>query len=87
MGKADMLTDAARRRPIVQEADIARTTAGQIQDRTAPPPQDRCKFNLRLPRRYFTLLDTAAARRPGRLSRNDMVAEAVEELLRREGLL
>jgi hypothetical protein len=45
------------------------------------------KFNLRLPPRYFTLLDTARARRAGRPSRNTMVAEAVEDLLRKEGLL
>lgn len=87
MEKAKMLAEGARRRAIVHEADVAATTAGQIQDRLAPTKADRMKFNLRLPPRYFTLLDTARARRAGRPSRNTMVAEAVENFLRKEGLL
>lgn len=49
MNKLDLLTDAARRRSAVRETDVARTTAGQIQDRPAPDVPERRKFNLRLP--------------------------------------
>lgn len=84
MTKADSLQC---RRRVVREADVAITTAGQIQDQVTPPPDSRQKMNLRLPGRYYRLLDTISTRRAARPSRNALIGEAVELLLRQEGVL
>lgn len=84
MPKADNLQS---RRRIVHESDVAETMQGQIQDRISPPTSPRQKMNLRLPGRYYRLLDTVSARRAARPSRNALVGEAVEMLLRGEGVL
>lgn len=86
MSKQNKLREGSRR-GIVHEADIARTTSTQIQDRTGHGEADRRKFNLRMPARYFDLLDTLSHRRAGRPSRNALIGEAVEMLLEREGML
>lgn len=86
MSKGTLL--AQRARPVVRPEDLVRVTAGQIQD-AAPVEKagERQKMNLRLPPRIFALLDTVSARRAGRPSRNALIGEAVEDLLRRERLL
>lgn len=77
-----------QRRRFIQESDIAQTTAEQLQDQPRSEIEAiRQKMNLRLPGRYFTLLDTVSARRASRPSRNALIAEAVEMLLRSEQVL
>ncbi len=48
----------------------------------APSPLDR--INLRLPPETFAAIDQARAARPGHVSRNTWLTEAVEEKLARE---
>jgi len=80
-------TTLAQRRSVIHEADVARTTASQIQDRCPPSDAARLKMNVRLPGRYYVLLDTISARRASRPSRNALIGEAIELLLRQEGVL
>lgn len=49
---------------------------------TNTKPLDR--FNLRLSPEVFALLDQASALRPGSLSRNTWIAEAIQQKLARE---
>ena len=50
----------------------------------APTPLDR--INLRLPPETFAAIDRARAGRPGQVSRNTWLTEAVEEKLARESV-
>jgi len=50
----------------------------------APRPLDR--INLRLPIEVFRAIDADRARRPGIVSRNTWITEAIQEKLLREGV-
>ena len=54
-----------------------------FQDHTSPKTLDR--INLRLAPATFQAIDKARAGRPGNVSRNTWISEAVEEKLAREG--
>jgi hypothetical protein len=45
---------------------------------------ERC--SLRLPKQVFASIETARAKRPGYLSRNSWIAEAIRDKLRKEGI-
>lgn len=49
---------------------------------TATEPQGRS--SLRLPPELLAAIDAARAKRPGKISRNTWITEAVQEKLRRE---
>jgi hypothetical protein len=49
----------------------------------ASRPLDR--INLRLPAEVFRAIDAGRARRPGTVSRNTWITEAIQEKLLREG--
>lgn len=44
------------------------------------------KFTLRIPVYLRDAVDTSAASRPGRMSRNSWIAEAIVEKLKKEGV-
>ena len=44
------------------------------------------KFTLRIPTHLRDAVDTSAASRPGRMSRNSWIAEAIVEKLKKEGV-
>ena len=52
-----------------------------------PQAKDKDRINLRLPTEVFTAIDKARARRPGSISRNTWITEAVQEKLLREAEL
>lgn len=53
-------------------------------DSKSPPVRDLDRINLRLAGRTFSAIDAACAARPGNVSRNTWIAEAIEEKLARE---
>ncbi len=53
-------------------------------DSKTPAVRDLDRINLRLAGRTFSAIDAACAARPGNVSRNTWIAEAVEEKLARE---
>ena len=55
---------------------------GAMSDSPYPTPLDR--INLRLPAETFEVIDRARAARPGHVSRNTWITEAVEDKLARE---
>lgn len=48
-------------------------------------PEDRPRQSLRLEQPIWTAIDKARLRRPGNISRNTWITEAIEEKLAREG--
>lgn len=52
----------------------------------AHAPRTLDRINLRLPADVFQAIDEARARRPGNVSRNTWITEAVQEKLLREGV-
>ncbi len=57
-------------------------------DRKPPPPpphdEDEVRFTLRGAHYLFSLIDEARGRRPGKISRNTWILEAVTEKLKKE---
>lgn len=51
----------------------------------APISRTLERINLRLPKALFAAIDAARGNRPGKVSRNTWIAEAVQEKLAREG--
>lgn len=49
-----------------------------------PRPRSQDRINLRLPAVLFEAIDQARAGRPGRISRNTWIAEAIGEKLARD---
>lgn len=49
------------------------------------PPATLDRLNLRLPGQVFAAIDAARLERPGHVSRNTWITEAVQEKLAREG--
>ncbi|MGF7162464.1 hypothetical protein FHS85_004118 [Rhodoligotrophos appendicifer] len=50
----------------------------------APHPEDEVRFTLRASHYLFTLIDQARSRRPGKISRNTWILEAITEKLKKE---
>jgi metal-responsive CopG/Arc/MetJ family transcriptional regulator len=50
------------------------------------PNQSLDRINLRLPAELFQAIDANRARRPGAVSRNTWITEAIQEKLLREGV-
>ena len=50
------------------------------------PEQEEVRFTLRAPRYIFSRIDASRRARPGHLSRNTWILEAVTEKLQRESL-
>ncbi len=49
-----------------------------------PHPEDEVRFTLRSSHYVFTLIDEARGRRPGKISRNTWILEAITEKLKKE---
>jgi len=57
---------------------------GSMSDSTFPTVRSLDRINLRLAGETFSAIDAACAARPGNVSRNTWIAEAIEEKLSRE---
>lgn len=61
-------------------------TSGAERRPPPPPPhdEDEVRFTLRGAHYLFSLIDEARVRRPGKISRNTWILEAVTEKLKKE---
>jgi hypothetical protein len=65
-------------------APLRRHPGSMISDSKTPPIQSLDRLNLRLLGETFAAIDGACAARPGNVSRNTWITEAIEEKLTRE---
>jgi hypothetical protein len=71
-------------RNFLDVAPQRRQPGSMVANRKPAPIRDLDRINLRLSAETFDLIDDACASRPGNVSRNTWIAEAVEEKLARE---